>query len=179
MKRSKLLLLATLLMLPFSISYGVSIPEYTSHHGSICQPALLQQSINLSTRWIETGVKNTNPLGSGKTFFVLCPIVTPHDNVTLTADSDLFVNPFYDGHDGTNQVFCFARRYRNGVLVKQVAFEEIKAAGFTGAGNFVMSGLTDVTDGSFSLAATGGDFHVMTCRLPPQSGIIGYTYDYD
>ena len=155
-------------------------PQYTMHHGALCQPANLGQSINFQTSWGATGIRNPNALGSGRSFFVICPMVVPDDNAGIGDTSDIFLSLFYEDHDGATQANCFARRYRGGTLVKQVAVTQTLTAGTTGFRSINLESITDLADGSFNNTSTTlAERYVLICNLPPQAAVHGYTYDYD
>jgi len=171
--------------LPALVAVGISgnasavqNPEHINTHGSACQSANLEQAIARDVRWTNEGLKNANEIGSGLSFFVVCPLVITDDNSGAGPDgSDIQVRINYDDHDGENQVSCFVRRWRNGEIVKQVSQAANLNAGFTGDSVISMNNITDTNDAAFN--AIFDDFHSLTCLMQPGSTLNGYAYDFD
>ena len=151
-------------------------PEYTSIHGTACQPANLSQSINFGTNWNQRGVRNTNALGSNRFFFVVCPVVIPDEQGnTPTSAGDVRLRVIYQNRDGivANRVSCTGYVYENGVLTT-TAFDADTSAG-PGPGTVTVE-LTNLIPTNFDSLS---DSASIVCAMPPQSTINTIAMDYD
>ncbi len=153
-------------------------PPHQTIHGSACQPANLQQSINRNTSWSKDGVRNPNPLGSGTGFFVVCPVVHDDDDIGTAVGADIEVAIEYKDRDAVNRVTCAAHRFSDysAAPVKSVSVTDTSVG--TGPLNLNLW-IPDVIEDS-TLNYSGFDESVaVVCKLPPQSGIRGIATWFD
>jgi hypothetical protein len=180
MKKHKHLLIGTAVFLLASIStigHAIQSPEYASIHGSACQPASLSQSINFNTSWSQRGARNTNDLGSGRNFFVVCPVVMTDDKTALSFSADINMGLRYVDRDGTNSITCTAYRssYHADAFVKTVTRVDVPGTG----SDFSSMGLNSVIDPGDQPFSALSESASVVCALVPQSGIIGISMDFD
>lgn len=153
-------------------------PPHTTIHGSACQPANLQQSINRNTSWSRDGVRNPNPLGSGIEFFVVCPVVHNDDDVGTAVGADIEVALEYQNRDAVNRVSCTAFRFSDYSAPPVNSVSVTDTSGGTGPLSLNLW-INDVIKDS-DLAFNGFDESaVVRCKLPPQSGIRGIATWFD
>lgn len=159
------------------ISVAVQSPEFIGSHGSICQPANLGQAVNFQTSWSQLGVRNVNALGSGRSFFVVCPVTVTDDNTAINPSS-ILVHVRYDDRDGTNWVTCTAYRLDalSGGFVKTVTVADTTPG--TGPLNVTLdlAGIASGSDKTFNLSA---ESYAVVCALVPRSGIQGVVFDHE
>jgi hypothetical protein len=159
------------------VGTAVVSPEYSNIHGSACQPANLGQSINYKTAWTGQGIRNTQPLGSGKNFYVVCPVIEVDDGGTQPG-ADVFVQLRYQDRTATDRVSCTAHRLFAGSAgyVKTVTASDMAA----GTGSYF--GVLELPDLVLdSQAGFDGiyDSAVVICALVPQAAISGIVFDSD
>lgn len=151
-----------------------------SMHGSACQPANLGQAINLQTSWSQSGVRNVNPLGSGLSFFVACPVAVTDDATAVGNPNspDVWVHLAYADRDQTNRVTCTAFRASgdSGNFIKTVTWSDSSPG--TGAETALLE-LADVVDPNDREFDLSSESHTVICALVPQSGIRGIVFDFD
>lgn len=143
--------LAAVLMAVGSIQQSVATPEYHSLSGVACQPANLGQAQNLGAKWTETNFVNPNPIGSGTSFFAVCPVQYGENTNFSGAGQgsgghDVYV--FVERPAGASDVTCTVRRFdqtdfvtATRTLVKTVSDS---ASGATGEGVRII--LNDIVD---------------------------------
>ena len=165
-----------------NVSQAQQSPQFISIHGSACQPANLGQSINFQTSWHQSGVRNVNALGSGRNFFVVCPVVVTDDLGPLSAGtpSDIGVHLRYPDRSANValRVRCTGRRQaaQAAGFVKSVSATDPTAG--TGESNVFLE-ITDLhspADRAFSALFESAS---VVCSLVPQSGIGGISFDHD
>ena len=152
-------------------------PQWVSVHGSACAPANLGQSINFATSWSQHGVRNVNALGSGRNFFVVCPIVMTDDS-TAQVGADVAVLLRSVDRDASTRVSCTGYRLVFGSpgFVKTVTAADTNPT--TGPGDSVVFLEDLVADSDVNFSGTG-ESAVVVCALVPQSGIFGVVFDSD
>ena len=166
----------SLLLLGANTVYAAQTPEYASIHGTACQPANLGQSINFETSWSQRGTRNVNDLGSGRSFYVVCPVVTT-DDTTATTGTDIYVGLRYEDRDGTNAITCtgYRTKYNEDAFVKTVS--AVDAAGTGPDYSFItVNDLINDADSGFQANLESA---AVVCNLVPQSGVIGIGMDHD
>ena len=170
-----------LVALNISLANAVQSPEYITIHGSACQPVNLTQAINFNMTWTKDGVFNPNPVGSGKFFFVACPLVTTDDQ-TPAPGSDIFVMLFYRDRiaDLTTRTFCFVQRQSSSVSfpgsIKTVSTTDTSAGTGPLVTGFALFDIILDTDQNFNANI---EALVLVCKLYPQAGIMGVSVDHD
>ena len=157
----------------------IQSPQFLSIHGAACQPANLQQSINFATSWHQNGIRNVNALGSGRNFFVICPVGISHDG-ELTPGTDITMHLRYDDRsaDVALRISCTARRltFDTAGFVKSVTATDTTAG--TGSA-FTAIVLNDViADGDLNFVANEESVSAV-CSLVPQSGIGGMSSNHN
>lgn len=175
----KALLFATLMVL-IPLNQASATAEYHSLPGMACQPANLNQAINLKATWNHIRVSNPNPLG-GASFFVTCPV--QFDQGTSysgsgegTGPNDIYVYVLRE--PGASEVVCSARRYNrigdDNNLLKTVS--GTTAGNFGSSVRILLSDVVNSTDASINGLS---EYVTVLCALPPQTGVNSLHYDYD
>ena len=146
----------------------IQSPEYVSTHGSACQAANLAQAINFNATWNIQGVSNPNPIGSGRSFYVTCPLTLIDDQTDQTgADAFIYKNPALTGTGLT----CSGFRWREDDVATTAA-----VAG-TDFGEFIE--IVDIVADSDVEFNGVEDSVSILCSLPPQTGIRSIHFDSD
>lgn len=171
---------ALVAMLCISVPRMVSAqqtPELIGSHGSVCQPANLGQAINFQTNWSQFGVRNVNPLGSGRNFFVVCP-VTVTDDASGINPSSIVVNIRYEDRDGVNRVGCTAVRADalSGGFLKVVSKTDDTPGTGSASVTLELKQIADEADRAFNLLT---ESYAVICALVPRSGIRGIVFDHN
>ena len=154
-------------------------PGLYSLHGSACQPANLQQSINLGTRWDKLGVRNPNSEASGVSFFVVCPVIFGDDEVTdtgLIADS-LAIGYWIGNIPAPVTVSCTARWFEfdniTPLTTVTASLVHDPADGTNTISDFFINSVVDPNIQDIN----GQDQHIsVVCSLPAQTGITAIKF---
>lgn len=158
------------------------IPSYTYIHGTTCTPVNLTQAINLNMTWTKDGVFNPNPLGSGRFFFIACPVVYAEDNTTVTYGSASVMLYYQDRTANLmKRTFCFIQR--QAILSAAGLSFSVKTVSQTdtspGTGPFIsILALNNVYLPASPQMYRGDDQFVVVCKLWPKAGINGIRYDH-
>lgn len=180
--KNVLRLSAVLVTLNIGLANAVPIPGFIYIHGTTCTPVNLTQAINFKMTWTKDGVFNPNPLGSGKFFFVACPIVYAEDNTTVTSGSARVMLYYQDRTaDLMKRTFCFVQRQAipggpgSSFSLKTVSQTDMAA----GTGPYTSQlNLDSVYLPTTPQLYSGADQFVVVCRLWPQAGINGIWYEH-
>jgi len=161
-----------------AINASPQFVERYSLHGTACMPANLGQAINLGAAWSKFGVRNLNPEGSGKSFFVACPVIFGDDTKTesVLSSDDVWVG-YWTGNITTPvTVTCTAFWYNfDGTLLNSVT-----AQGFSDSPNSQSDfNIANLVDPNIQQISGLNQQISIVCSLPPQSGITAIKFDYD